>query len=106
MKSKPYRKEIQDPHWAGGKPQRPFSLDHLEKKSRHELPDVPFACFHVSAENTFDFSRQTFFTVKIHPLVQDGVQEVSMQLKWREHTLPAPFYIPHYLQSYYNLQSI
>jgi lactate 2-monooxygenase len=36
-------------------------------------------------------NRQALDEVKIHPHMLGGVQEVCMQLNWREHTLPAPF---------------
>ena len=36
-------------------------------------------------------NRRALDDVKIHPHMLGGVQEVSMILKWRAHTLPAPF---------------
>lgn len=78
---------------AGRFPENPLSYSNPDCKVRLELarPVNAYLAGGSGSETTIDFSRQVFRHVKIHPVMLDGVQEVSMQLKWREHALPAFF---------------
>ncbi|HZV69410.1 MAG TPA: alpha-hydroxy-acid oxidizing protein [Saprospiraceae bacterium] len=78
---------------AGYFPKTSLSFAGLEHKARQILPAHAFAYLAGGAgrETTIDHNRQALDQIKIHPHMLGGVQEVSMQLKWREHTLPAPF---------------
>ena len=78
---------------AAQTPMTPISFAGSEQSARQLLTREAFAYLAGGAgsERTIDFSRQALDLVKIHPRMLGGVQEVSMQLKWREHTLPAPF---------------
>ncbi|MEO5905349.1 MAG: alpha-hydroxy-acid oxidizing protein [Saprospiraceae bacterium] len=78
---------------AGNTSKTPFSFEGLKKKAMQSLPREAFAYLSGGAghETTMLNNRRALDEVKIHPHMLGGVQEVSMQLKWREHTLPAPF---------------
>ena len=79
--------------WPVAFPQPRFIMKGWNKKPVRSYPKQAFAYLAGGAgrETTIDRNRQALDQVKIHPRVLGGVQEVSMQLKWREHTLPAPF---------------
>ena len=78
---------------AGHIPKTPISYAGLEEKAKQILSVNAFAYLAGGAgrETTIERNRQSLDKIKIHPRMLGGVQEVSMQLKWREHTLPAPF---------------
>ncbi|HJW27817.1 MAG TPA: alpha-hydroxy-acid oxidizing protein [Saprospiraceae bacterium] len=78
---------------AGRKPTTPVSYEDLAEKARQLLPAEAFAYLAGGAgnESTIRANRQALDEVKIHPHMLGGVQGVSMILKWRAHTLPAPF---------------
>lgn len=78
---------------AGCVPKTPLSFAGLEHKARQILSAQAYAYMAGAAgnETTIDLNRQAIDQIKIHPHLLGGVQEVSMQLKWKGHTLPAPF---------------
>ncbi|MGB4849114.1 MAG: alpha-hydroxy-acid oxidizing protein [Saprospiraceae bacterium] len=78
---------------AGCVPLTPLSFAGLEHRARQILSEPAFAYLAGGAgrETTIDSNRQALDKIKIHPHMLGGVQEVSMQLLWRRHTLPAPF---------------
>jgi lactate 2-monooxygenase len=94
MHSLQRQREIQLNGVAGQTPMTPISFAGSAQSARQVLTREAFANLAGGAgsERTIDFDRQALDLVKIHPRMLGGVQEVSMQLKWREHTLPAPFY--------------
>ena len=93
MRSLQRQRKIYLDGFAGKKPTIPVSYKELEEKARQLLPPDAFAYLAGGAgsETTIDANRQALDKVKIHPRMLGGVQEVSMQLPWRAHTLPAPF---------------
>jgi lactate 2-monooxygenase len=78
---------------AGKKPLTPVSYTELEEKAKQRLSPEAFAYLAGGAgsETTIAANRTALDQVKIHPRMLGGVQEVSMQIPWRGHTLPAPF---------------
>ena len=93
MRSLQRQRKIYLDGFAGKKPTTPVSYAGLEEKARQLLSPEAFAYLAGGAgsETTIDANRQALDKVKIHPRMLGGVQEVSMQLPWRAHTLPAPF---------------
>jgi len=93
MRSLQRQRKIYLDGFAGKKPTIPVSYKELEEKARQLLSPEAFAYLAGGAgsETTIDANRQALDKVKIHPRMLGGVQEVSMQLPWRAHTLPAPF---------------
>jgi lactate 2-monooxygenase len=93
MRSLQRQRKIYLDGFAGIKPRTPVSYPGLEAKARQLLSPEAFAYLAGGAgsETTIDANRLALDQVKIHPRMLGGVQEVSMQLKWRAHTLPAPF---------------
>ena len=87
------QREIYLKGMAGHVPETPISYTGLEQSARQILTREAFAYLSGGAgsESTIGYNRQALDLVKIHPHILGGVQEVSMQLKWRAHTLPAPF---------------
>lgn len=78
---------------AGRTPVTPVSYAGLEEKAKQLLTPEAFAYLAGGAgqETTIRANRRALDEVQIHPRMLGGVQEVSMFLKWRAHTLPAPF---------------
>ncbi|MBK9104378.1 MAG: alpha-hydroxy-acid oxidizing protein [Saprospiraceae bacterium] len=93
MRSLQRQRKIYLDGFAGRKPSTPVSYAGLEERARQVLPPEAFAYLAGGAgsETTIDANRRALDQVKIHPRMLGGVQEVSMQLPWRAHTLPAPF---------------
>ncbi|MDQ3017126.1 MAG: alpha-hydroxy-acid oxidizing protein, partial [Bacteroidota bacterium] len=93
MRSLQRQRDIYLKGFAGKKPVIPISFQMLEDKARFFLSKEAFAYIAGGAgsECTINYNRQALDFVKIHPRMLGGVQEVRMQLKWREHALPAPF---------------
>ena len=93
MHSLQRQREIYINGLAGIRPATPVSYDVLEQKARQKLSPEAFAYLAGGAgnETTMRANRRALDEVKIHPHMLGGVQEVSMILKWRAHTLPAPF---------------
>lgn len=93
MRSLQRQREIYINGLAGGVPKTPLSFAGLEQRALQILSPHAFAYLAGGAgrETTIDHNRKALDQIKIHPHMLGGVQEVSMQLKWREHTLPAPF---------------
>ena len=93
MQSLQRQREIYINGLAGRIPKIPLSFAGLEQRALQILSKNAFAYLAGGAgrETTIDNNRHALDQIKIHPSVLGGVQEVSMQLKWREHTLPAPF---------------
>jgi lactate 2-monooxygenase len=79
--------------FAGITPAIPVSYAALEAKARRILSPEAFAYLAGGAGNelTIRANQLALESVKIHPHMLGGVQEVSMIQKWRAHTLPAPF---------------
>lgn len=79
--------------FAGKKPLTPVSYADLEAQAKTRLSPEAFAYLAGGAgnERTIETNRSALDSIKIHPRMLGGVQEVSMQLPWRAHTLPAPF---------------
>jgi lactate 2-monooxygenase len=93
MQSLQHQREIYIYGMAGRIPKIPLSFEGLEQRALQLLSPHAFAYLAGGAgrETTIASNRQALDKVKIHPCVLGGVQEVNMQLKWREHILPAPF---------------
>ena len=93
MKSLLRQREIYMDGFAGKKPETPVTYAELEAKAKERLSPEAFAYLAGGAgnESTIAANRLALDEVKIHPRMLGGVQEVSMQLNWRAHTLPAPF---------------
>ncbi len=93
MRSLQRQREIYLNGLAGRLPAIPMSFQMLEDRAKSFLSKEAFAYLAGGAgsECTIDHNRQSLDLVKIHPHMLGGVQEVRMQLEWREHTLPAPF---------------
>jgi len=93
MQSLQRQREIYIKGLSGSVPKTPLSFAGLEQKALQVLSPAAFAYLAGGAgrETTIDHNRIALDQVKIHPHVLGGVQEVSMQTKWRGHTLPAPF---------------
>jgi lactate 2-monooxygenase len=79
--------------FAGITPAIPVTYAALEAKARQRLSPEAFAYLAGGAGNelTIHANKLALESVKIHPHMLGGVQEVSMNLKWRASTLPAPF---------------
>lgn len=79
--------------FAGIKPAIPVSYAALEERAKQRLSAEAFAYLAGGAGNemTIRANQIALEQVKIHPHMLGGVQEVSMNLKWRASTLPAPF---------------
>ncbi len=92
MQSLQRQREIYINGLAGRIPKIPLSFEGLEQRAQQILSKNAFAYLAGGAgrETTIDSNRLALGQVKIHPHMLGGVQEVSMQLKWREHILPAP----------------
>ncbi len=93
MRSLQRQREIYLHGLAGRLPAIPMSYQMLEDRAKSFLSKeaVAYLAGGAGSESTIDHNRQSLDLVKIHPHMLGGVQEVRMQLKWREHTLPAPF---------------
>ena len=93
MHSLQRQREIYINGLAGIRPVTPVSYDALEQKARQKLSPEAFAYLAGGAgnETTMRANRRALDEVKIHPRMLGGVQEVSIILKWRANTLPAPF---------------
>lgn len=93
MRSLQRQREIYLNGSAGRLPAIPMSFQMLEDRAKSFLSKEAFAYLAGGAgsECTIDHNRRSPDLVKIHPHMLGGVQEVRMQLKWREHTLPALF---------------
>lgn len=93
MRSLHRQREVYLEGFAGKKPATPVTYKDLENKARQLLPAEAFAYLAGGAghESTMRTNRAALEQVKIHPHMLGGVQEVSMILKWRALTLPAPF---------------
>lgn len=78
---------------AGRKPLTPVSYADLEAKARTHMSHegYTFVAGGAGREGTMEANRNALDKIQIHPRMLGGVQEVRMQLPWREHTLPAPF---------------
>jgi len=92
MRSIQRQREIFIDGLAGKKPVTPVSYEGLEEKARRMLSPEAFAYLAGGAghETTIAANRRALDEVKIHPHMLGGVQEVSIILKWRANTLPAP----------------
>lgn len=79
--------------FAGKKPLTPVSYADLEAQAKTRLSPEAFAYLAGGAgnERTIETNRSALDSIKIHPRMLGGVQEVRMQQQWRAHTLPAPF---------------
>ena len=93
MRSLQRQRKIYLDGFAGKKPLIPVSYTALEEKARQLLSPEAFAYLAGGAgsETTITANRQALDKIQIHPRMLGGVQEVSMRLPWRVHTLPAPF---------------
>src|SRR6187455_2566399 len=93
MRSLQRQRKIYLDGFAGKRPTIPVSYTALEEKARQLLPPEAFAYLAGGAgsETTITANRQALDKVQIHPRMLGGVQEVSMLIPWRVHTLPAPF---------------
>ena len=93
MRSLQQQRKIYLDGLAGKKPLTPVSYTELEEKAKQRLSPHAFAYLAGGAgsESTIAANRTALDQVKIHPRMLGGVQEVSMQVPWRGHALPAPF---------------
>ncbi len=93
MQSLQRQREIYLQGLAGEIPLTPFSFSGLETNAGNTLIESVYTYLSVGtgSETIIHSNRQAFDQVKFHPQMPGGVQEVCMQLKWRERTLPAPF---------------
>jgi lactate 2-monooxygenase len=95
MHSLQHQREIYINGLSGIRPGTPVSYESLEALASKNLSPEAFAYLAGGAgnETTMRANRRALDDVKIHPHMLGGVQEVSIILKWRANTLPAPFFL-------------